>query len=405
MMKKRTAGRLAIALAAAAVLTGCAGAHTIDGSAEAVNVGGTSIPLGEVNFYLRYQQIYMQSMYGSLLGEDFMSSYGTTMRDSTLEALEEYYLVEANAEELGIALTDEEKTAASEAAQQFIAANDSGTLEAMTADEGTVTHVLELIALQQKTYDYFGTTIDTEVDPEEAAQKSISYVLSGTEGTTDDDGNTVELTEDELAQKRSDMEALLAEAKESGDLSAAAENYGLTVTSANYGKDDETLNASVYEAAEQLSDGEYSDVIEADNGYYVVYMNSTYDEEATQTEIQNILNQRQQDAYSAWIDPLKEAAEITVNEDQVSKLTFDRIYTVKAEDADAESTEEDAAAENSEDGAETSGTESEADAEAADEAGTASDDTGTSGTDAAGEDGADSAETEADAENGAAEEE
>ena len=61
----------------------------------------------------------------------------------------------------------------------------------MTADEATVTHVLELITLQQRVHEYFGTTIDTEVDPEEANQKKISYVLNSTEDTTDDAGNTV----------------------------------------------------------------------------------------------------------------------------------------------------------------------------------------------------------------------
>ena len=147
------------------------------------------------------------------------------------------------------------------------------------------------------------------------------------------------------------MEALLAEAKESGDLSAAAENYSLSVVPATYGKDDETLNADVYAAAEQLSDGEYSDVIESDNGYYVVYMESTSDADATQTKIDSILSDRTNEAYSAWLDPLKEGAEITVNDKNVEKLTFDRIYTVKAADetavedgtADDAATEEEAA--------------------------------------------------------------
>ena len=282
----------------------------------------------------------MQNAYGGMFGETFMNTdisgsgsvYGVTMRDALLDQLEEYYLVEANAEELGISLTDEDESKIADTVQAFLAANDSKTLDAMTADEATVTHVLELITLQQRVHEYFGTTIDTEVDPEEANQKKISYVLNSTEDTTDDAGNTVVLSEAEKEQKKADMEALLAEAKESGDLSAAAENYSLSVVPATYGKDDETLNADVYAAAEQLSDGEYSDVIESDNGYYVVYMESTSDADATQTKIDSILSDRTNEAYSAWLDPLKEGAEITVNDKNVEKLTFDRIYTVKAAD-------------------------------------------------------------------------
>lgn len=355
MMKKKATTLLAVLLMGATALTGCSAPHTVDGSAEAVSVNGTSIPLGELNFYLRYQQANMQNAYGGLFGENFMNTditgsgsvYGVTMRDSLLEQLEEYYLVEANAEELGVSLSDEDESKIADTVQAFLAANDSKTLKAMTADEETVTHVLKLITLQQRVHDYFGTTIDTEVDPEEANQKKISYVLNSTEDTTDDAGNTVVLSAAEKEQKKADMEALLAEAKESGDLSAAAEDYSLSVVPATYGKDDETLNADVYAAAEQLSDGEYSDVIESDNGYYVVYMESTSDADATQTKIDSIISDRTDEAYSAWIDPLKEGAEITVNDKNVEKLTFDRTYTVKA--ADETDTEEVTADETSTD--------------------------------------------------------
>ena len=208
MMKKKATTLLAVLLMGAIALTGCSAPHTVNGSAEAVSVNGTSVPLGELNFYLRYQQANMQNAYGGMFGENFMNTdisgsgsvYGVTMRDTLLDQLEEYYLVEANAEELGISLTDEDESKIADTVQAFLAANDSKTLDAMTADEATVTHVLKLITLQQRVHEYFGTTIDTEVDPEEANQKKISYVLNSTEDTTDDAGNTVVLSEAEKEQ-------------------------------------------------------------------------------------------------------------------------------------------------------------------------------------------------------------
>lgn len=349
-MKKKVAGLLALLFVMMTAVTGCGGSK-LDSTAEAMNVDGVSVPLGELNFYLRYQQVQMQSFYGALFGEDFMSQdlvglgvpYGETIRDSTVETLEEFYVVEAHAEELGVALSDEEKAAASAAAKAFLSANDQKTLDAMTADETTVTHVMELIALQSKVYADRAATIDREVDPEEAAQKSISYVLNPTSGTTDEAGNAVALSDAELAEKRIQMEELLKAAKESQDLDAAAEAQGLTANTATYGKDDSSLNEAVRSAADALSDGEFSDVIETENGYYVVYMESTYDEEATQEEIENILSERESEAYSAWCDPLKEAAEITTNDALIEKLTFDRIFNLTAEDT----TGEEAAAEES----------------------------------------------------------
>lgn len=337
-MKKKIAGLLALLFAMAAALTGCS-RGTIDNAAEAMNVEGVSVPLGELNFYLRYQQVQMQRFYGSLFGENFMNQdlmglgvpYGETVRDSVIETMEEFYIVEAHAEELGISLSDEEKAAAAESAKAFLAANDQKTLSAMSADEPTVTHVLELMALQSKARADRAATIDREVAPEEAAQKRISYVMSS-KSEIDEEGNETELTEVELAERMVQMTELLADAKESGDLSAAAESRNLTASTLTYGKNDSALDESVRKAADALSEGELSDVIEAEDGYYIVYMESTYDEEATQEEVEMILSERETEAYNAWYDSLKEAAEITTNEELIGTLSFERNFMPPSEE-------------------------------------------------------------------------
>lgn len=336
-MKKRLAGLLALLMAAAISVAGC-GAAELDGSAEAVNMDGVSIPVGEVNFFLRYQQISLQSMFGSYFGEDFMNQdltgtgtiYGETMRENIVDQMTDYYIVEAHADELGISLSDTDVADAETAAQEFCSANDSKTLKAMSADEATVAHVLKLAKLQEMVYDHLAATIDTEVDEAEVAQKRISYVTISTVGESDADGNVTEPTEEELAEKKAQLETVLAEAKESGDLSAAAEAHDLTASTTTYGSTDNYLNDAVKEAANQLQDGEFSDVIEAESGYYIVYMESTYDEDATQTQINSILSQREQEAYDNWLDPLKEASEITTNDDVIGQLSFERIFEMKA---------------------------------------------------------------------------
>ena len=337
-MKRKIAGLFALLLTVATAVTGCSGRITLDGTAEAASVNGVSIPLSEVNFYLRYQQAQMQSMYGAYFGEDFMSQdlmgtgtpYGETIRDTVVDTLEEYYIVEANAEDLGVSLSEEEKAAASEAAQAFLAANDSETLEAMTADEAAVTHVLELAALQSKVYQTLAQTIDTNVPDEDVAQKRISYVRNDITGTTDGDGNTTELSAAELAEKEITMNEILNEAKESGDLSAAA-------TTVTYGQDNNSsLNEDLKAAADELGEGEFSDVVKTDSAYYVVYMESLFDEEATETERQNVLADREQEAYDNWLNPLREAAEITVNDEVLNTIPLEKIFNMKQEETNTE---------------------------------------------------------------------
>lgn len=356
-MKKRTVCLIALMSAMTMALTGCSVGNSVNNSAEAASVDGVSIPLGEVNFYLRYQQTQM-AMYSGYFGEDFMNQdlmgtgtiYGETVKDTVVQTLEEYYLVEAHAEDIGISLTDEDKAAAEEAADVFLAANDSKTLQAMSADKETVTHVLELMALQNKAYADRAATIDTNVTDEEAAQKTITYVRSSTNGTTDENGDTVDLTDEELAAKKDVLNQIRDEAGADGDLDATAENHDLSAVTTSYGADDENLNADVKAAAETLSDGEYADIVEGDNAYYLVRMDSTFDREATDNHKQVILTQRERDAYTAWVDSLKENAEITTNDDALAELTFERVFTQTSadttdasEDTSAEDTSEDTA--------------------------------------------------------------
>lgn len=378
-MKKRVTGILTALAVSMTALTGCAQSTPLDGSVEVMSVDGVSVPLGELNFYLRYQQTQMQGFYGAYFGEDFMNQdlmgtgtvYGETIRDSVVEMLQEYYLVEAAAEELGVSLSEEEKTAANDAAKAFLAANDSKTLEVMTADEATVSHVLELMALQSKAYANRAATIDTEVAEEDIAQKRISYVKNSIAATTDEDGNEVALTEEEIAAKKEVMETILAKAKESEDLSAAAEEQELSASSTTYGISDTSLGEEVKAAADALEDGEFSEVIETEDAYYVVYMESTFDEEATEQAKESVLNEREQEAYDTWLDSIKEEADITVAEDVVKTLTFERVFNLPEEeateeventesgDAEAEDTEEveDTEAENTEEAEDTQTTE------------------------------------------------
>lgn len=339
-MRKNMAGLLILLFVMTTALTGCTGSNKLNSTAEAMNVGGVSVPLGEVNFYLRYQQTQVQGMYGAFFGEDFMNQdlmglgtpYGATVRDTVVETLQEYYVVEAHAEELGVSLTDEEKNQAAEAARTFLAANDSKALNAMSADEATVTHVLQLTALQSKVYADRAATIDTEVDPASVAQKRISYVVSSIAGTTDEEGNVTELSEEETAEKRTQMETILADAKAGGDLNAAAEAQEMTASSMTYGKDGSSLEEAVQSAADALSDGEFSDIIETENSLYIVYMESTFDEDATETARENELSRREQAAYDEWYTPLFEETEITVNDEVIQTLTFDRIFSMPEEE-------------------------------------------------------------------------
>ena len=182
-------------------------------------------------------------------------------------------------------------------------------------------------------YDALTADVDTVVSDEEAAQKRISYAFISTTGTeTDEEGNMVELTEEEKAEKKAELQAVLDAAKESGDLSAAAEGKdNITVNTTTYGADSSSPAESVRAAADLLKDGEFAELIEAESGYYAVQMVSTFDREATDTRKEAIIQERRNTLYDEKCQELKDAHTFTTVDAVMAKLTFDQTFILKTE--------------------------------------------------------------------------
>ena len=82
---------------------------------------------------------------------------------------------------------------------------------------------LELYVIQTRIYDPIIADVDTEVSDEEAKQTSISYITVSTAGTEkDDDGKTIDLTDEEKAAKKEIAQRFLDLLKESEDPATAS---------------------------------------------------------------------------------------------------------------------------------------------------------------------------------------
>lgn len=175
-----------------------------------------------------------------------------------MDQFKEMYVLEAEASNYGVELTDEEKSAISDAADQFLSDNSASVKKELGADKAMTEHLLTLMTIQNKMYGPLTEDVDTEVSDEEAAQKRIAYVFMSTAGTEqDEDGNTIDLTDGEKAAKKQELQDILDAAKEDGDLKAAVdaanegrdENSQLTASEATYGADSTSPAEEVRTAA------------------------------------------------------------------------------------------------------------------------------------------------------------
>lgn len=346
-------GKRAAVLAMAGVLgascmTGCSG--SLDTDAVVATVGGEDITLGVANFYARMQQGQYETYYASMMGttpeEMWSQEYteGTTLedetKDSVLEMLEDMYVISQHAEEYDVALTEDEEQAISDAAAQFDADNTDEAKEAVSGYRKDVEKLLELLTIQTKMNDPMREGVDEEVSDEEAAQKSMQYVFFSFT-TTDDSGNSAEMTDDEKEELRTTAQNFDDQVKDGEDFEAAAESAGVEVQTTTFDSESTSPDADLISAVDALeAEGDVTDVIETDSGLYVAELTSLLDRDATDQEKENIVEQRRQDQYDSLLEEWRDAADITVNEKVWAKVDFEdqgvTIITSDAEDTESE---------------------------------------------------------------------
>ena len=337
-MKKRAVILLLAGLLAAGSLTGCG---SLEDSDVVATVNDTDITAGVANFLARYTQAQYETYYAGYMGDDMWSgegedgeTYQDTVKDSILESLENMYLMEQHMDEYEVSLSDEEKNAIKEAASQFDSANGLSEKEKVSGSTDNVERVLELLTIQKKVQDAIEAGADTEVSDEEAAQKSMQYVVFPFT-TTDEEGNSVDLTDEEKAELKTTAESFAAGAAGAADFAAYAAQQGQTSQDATFDGETTTLPTQLVEAADALDEGETTGLVEGDNGYYVARVTSLLDREATDAKKQEIVSQRQQELLDDTIDGWREDADIEVHEKVWDKVDFTTLtVTMKQDEAD-----------------------------------------------------------------------
>lgn len=343
--KKIAAMLLAAAMLTSFTVTGC-GSSKVNAQAVAATLDGKEISMGVANFMAQYQAAQTDLYFLSYYGEDMWNSDsgdGTTMtdsvKDSVMENIRECYLMDAHAADYQIELTEEEKTAITQAASKFLADNSAEAVNKMGATQEIVEEMLRLNKIQSKMRAAIQEEIDTNVSDEECAQKTFSYVRF--DKTTASDTATDDTTADSAEAGKDNKETAEQFLENAGDdIEQAAKDKEYTIQTCSYGagdlnEDDNTtsMDIEVLKAADKLKEGKLSDtVIETNNGYYVIRMDSTDDKEAAKTKKESILTQRRNDKYSETVESYKESSDWKINENEWKKVNFDELYTAKAEE-------------------------------------------------------------------------
>ena len=377
---KRAAAVTAAGVLAAVSVTGCSG--SIDTDAVVATVGDEEITLGVANFYARLTQGEYETYYASMMGmtaEDMWAqeydedtTFEEQVKDSVMESLEDMYVLSQHAADYDIALTEEEESAISDAAEQFEADNTDAAKEAVSGYKKDIEKVLELVTIQNKMDSAMKEGVDEEVSDEEAAQKSMQYVLFSYT-TTDDSGNSTELTDEEKEELKTTAQSLADRTAAGEEFATVAEELGAEAQTATFDSESTSPNEDLIAAADALqNEGDVTELVETDSGIYVAELTSLLDREATDAEKESIVEQRRQDQFDSLLEEWKDAIEIEVNDRVWNKVDFiDQGVTVVTPEEETDTTEDSGTDTTTEGTESTEGTDS----------------TDTSGTDAAADSG------------------
>lgn len=347
--RKYVTATAALLLVCATTLTGCS--YINKGATLATMTIGDekeTITLGYGNFVAKYNQSLYDQTYISYFGEEMWSQdmygNGNTFEDDVksdvLTQIENGYISRAHASEYDIELTEDEQKAIDKAAKKFMEDNSEDAIKQMGATEEYVSTMLTLETYSQKLEDAIKAEADDSVTEDEAAQRTFTYVKLDTQSTYDENYNEVALTEEDVAKLKEQADTLAA----SADFDATVESLGVSAQTYSYGADEDysTMKEEVIKAADALKAGEVSPVIEvADDGYYVLRLDSEYDEEATQTKMTSLAEEKRTDYYNEVMDGWKKDDNWTVDEKKWAKVTFKDLFErVETEDTTTDDAED-----------------------------------------------------------------
>lgn len=341
---KRAAVLTVAGLLAAGTLAGCSGSINTD--AVVATVGDEDITLGVANFYARMTQGQYETYYAGMMGMtgevmwaqevEEGKTYEQAVKESIMTELENLYIIAQHAADYEVSLTEDEQGAIREAATQFDERNSDETKEAVSGYRKDIEKYLELFTIQNKMESKMKEGVDEEVSDEEAAQKAMKYVYFSF-SSTDDSGNTVDLTDEEKEALRDDAQTLADRVKDGEDMTEVAEEMGLTVNDLTFDEESTGPNEDLVAEVDGFTEeGETTGPIESDLGIYVGQLTSLLDRDATDQEKNNIVEERRQEQYDSLLEEWRDGVKIEVDEKAWDKIDFNEtgvtIITPEAQD-------------------------------------------------------------------------
>ena len=302
-MIKRISLLLLVCLLCGCTIGGKEVFFSIENPFTVFSIGPLSCGTKEAKLYLaNYKNIYGTVGTTNLWSEDFdMTDIEEGIKRSAIYHLSRVYSLDLYARESDIIIEEEEKETIAEAAGEYYASLNEEERKETGVSQRDIRKMYEHYALAQKVYHEMMKSVDEEVSEDEARIMD-AYVLYVKHKKT---FRKIQ----KALQRGEDFEVLLSGLSE-GEKGEVSFGWG-------------TYPPEVEQVAFSLEDGEISEGIAAEDGYYFIKCLDKYDEALSEENKNRIIENRKQDVFKKIIKEQSDKYYSRINTRLIEKIHFD----------------------------------------------------------------------------------
>lgn len=319
-----------ILLICATLFTGCSRIHftTILVGDKVYKIEDEVCTLPEAEFMLAmekgsYENSFGNDIWNQKFGDSDFEDYVKSNVKNKMGQLETMSLL---AKEKDISLTSAEKAKVAQIAEQYYSGLTKEQIDNLGITQDTIKDIVTKYAISEKVYQELTDDIKVEISDEDAKVIKVQQIFVKTFNLNDKE-KEVPYNSDDVEKAKKKAEKVLSAAKAGDDFTALAQEYSDDSQVEYSFCKGETI--SKFEAAAfVLTDGEVSDLVKTDRGFYIIKCISSYLPDETVTKKAELVKNEKDKAFQEIYDPFANSLTATFNNKLWKKTSITSIEKV-----------------------------------------------------------------------------